>query len=84
MSSVSVTVRMDADLKRQAERLFADIGLTTTAAVTVFAKACVREGRIPFELVGDPFWSPENQARLARGKEQLDTGGGSVHDILPD
>ncbi len=50
MGSVNVNIRMDSELKRQFETFCADMGLTMTAAVNVFAKKAVRENRIPFEI----------------------------------
>jgi DNA-damage-inducible protein J len=44
---------MDKNLKEQAEDLFADLGLSFTAAVTAFTKQAVREQRIPFSLSRD-------------------------------
>ena len=82
MGSVNLTVRMDPLLKQQAERLFADIGMSMSTAVTVFAKAAVRQGRIPFELAGDPFDSPANLARLARARAQIEAGLGAPHELL--
>ncbi len=53
MSTTNITIRMDSELKKQAEELFSDLGLSMTAAFTVFAKQAVREQRIPFELTRD-------------------------------
>lgn len=53
MATTSVTIRMDENLKRQAEELFSDLGLNMTTAFTVFAKQAVREQRIPFDLSRD-------------------------------
>ncbi|MBQ6809120.1 MAG: type II toxin-antitoxin system RelB/DinJ family antitoxin [Clostridia bacterium] len=53
MSTVNVTIRMDEELKNQADELFADLGLSFTAAVTAFAKQAVREQKIPFMLTRD-------------------------------
>jgi len=41
---------MDEDLKRQADELFDDLGLTMSSALTMFAKQAVREQAIPFEV----------------------------------
>ncbi len=43
-------MRIDEELKAQAEELFADLGLNMTSAFTVFVKQAVREQRIPFML----------------------------------
>ena len=57
MATSSITIRMDEDLKHQAEMLFEEMGMNMTTAFTIFAKAAVREGRIPFEIKVDPFYS---------------------------
>lgn len=50
---VEVTLTIDEDLKEQAERFFAENGLTLEEAVILFFKETVRLGRIPFELDDD-------------------------------
>lgn len=53
MANVNVTVRMDEDMKKQADELFSDLGLTLSAAVTIFVKQSLREQGIPFALTRD-------------------------------
>ena len=53
MGTVNVTIRMDEELKNQADELFSELGLSFTAAVTAFAKQAVREQKIPFMLSRD-------------------------------
>ena len=50
MASTNVSIRMDEELKKQAEELFSDLGLNFTTAVTTFVKQSVREQRIPFSI----------------------------------
>ncbi|WP_312699494.1 type II toxin-antitoxin system RelB/DinJ family antitoxin [Sedimentibacter sp.] len=50
MSTTNITIRMDEELKKQAEELFADLGLTMTSAIIAFTKQAVREQRIPFVI----------------------------------
>lgn len=50
MATTNVTMRMDEELKAQAEELFADLGLNMTSAFTVFVKQAVREQCIPFKI----------------------------------
>ena len=45
-----INIRVDDSVKRGAEQVFEEIGLSMNAAVTVFLKTCAREKRIPFEL----------------------------------
>ena len=50
MANVNVTIRMDEELKARADELFSDLGLSLSAAITIFAKQAIREQRIPFEI----------------------------------
>lgn len=50
MASVNVTIRMDEVLKKQADELFNDLGMSMSTAFTLFAKQAVREQGIPFEI----------------------------------
>ena len=53
MPTTNVTIRMDKDLKAQADKLFADLGLNMSTALGVFCRQAVRLGKIPFELAVD-------------------------------
>ena len=50
MASVNVTIRMDENDKKNAEKLFSELGLTMNAAFNMFAKQAVREQSIPFKI----------------------------------
>lgn len=56
MGQTSISIRVDNDLKQSFDSLCDQVGLSTTAAFTIFMKAVVRERKIPFELKVD---SPE-------------------------
>lgn len=63
MAQATFSVRMDESLKRQFDTLCADFGMNATTAFNVFAKAVVRERRIPFEIA-----SPSKAASLSDGR----------------
>ena len=48
--STNVSIRMDADLKTQADALFGELGMNMSTAFSIFVRQAVREGRIPFEI----------------------------------
>lgn len=77
MATTTTTIRMDENLKKQAEILFESMGLNMTTAFTIFTKAVVRQGKIPFEITADPFYDEANQARLMKSIAQLETGKGT-------
>lgn len=70
----TVSFRMDDALKKQTEAILNELGLNMTTAMTVFAKAIVRERRFPLDLTIDPFYSRENQERLSRAIENYESG----------
>ncbi len=51
MAQATFSVRMDETLKKQFDSLCSDFGMTVSTAINVFARAVVRERRIPFEIV---------------------------------
>ena len=50
MKNVNVTLRVDEDLKKQAEALFSELGLNLTTAFNIFLRQSVREQQIPFQV----------------------------------
>ena len=52
-NTTNLCVRIDPELKSQAEALFNDLGMNLTTAITVFFRQSVRENRIPFEITRD-------------------------------
>ena len=54
MNTISnVSFRIDTDLKKKADALFASLGLNMTTAFNMFLRQSVREGRIPFNATID-------------------------------
>lgn len=78
----NLNIRVDDTLKKQAELIFSDLGLSLSTATTMFLKQVVRHNGIPFELRADPFYSVENQARLMIAKERMEKNGGTVHELI--
>ena len=46
----TINIRVDEELKRESEKIFNELGLGMTAALTIFLKAVVRNNGIPFTL----------------------------------
>lgn len=58
MAQATFSVRMDETLKQQFDRLCNEFGMNASTAINVFARAVVREKRIPFEIA-----SPQDDTR---------------------
>ena len=80
-TTVNINFRMDAQLKSNLEEACRELGLTPTAAFTIFATKVARERRIPFEVAIDPFYSDQNMARLRKSITQMEATGGTIHEV---
>lgn len=53
--TTNISIRMDADLKSQADTLFAELGMNLSTAFNIFVRQSLREGGIPFNIsLGSP------------------------------
>ena len=50
-NTTNISIRMDADLKAQADALFTELGMNLTTAFNIFVRQSLREGGIPFEAM---------------------------------
>ena len=79
-----ISLRIDDEVKRNAERTLDEIGLSMSTAINIFLKTVVRENRIPFELSADPFYSRENISELERRVADIRSGKSTLkeHDLI--
>ena len=82
--TVNVNFKMDADVKKRMERACAEMGLSMSAAFTIFAKKVGREYRIPFEVSADPFYSESNLRHLEHIIQDVkdDKAHFAEHDLI--
>ena len=50
MASTNLNIRIDKEIKEQAEEIFNEIGLNMTTVINVFLRASIRVHGIPFDL----------------------------------
>ncbi len=48
--TTNISIRMDTELKKQAEKLFSELGMNMTTAFNIFLRQAVRQQRIPFDI----------------------------------
>lgn len=83
MAQAMVNFRMDENLKRDMETICKEMGLTATAAYTLFAKKVTQDRRIPFEITADPFYNAQNKERLCRSIADIKAGRNvSEHELI--
>lgn len=85
MGQTSISIRMDENLKKEAEILFGELGLNMSTAVNIFIRQSIRQGGIPFEITmqNDPFYNPTNMKRLQESIHQMQQGE-VVHKVNKD
>lgn len=54
---VPIHIKVDDDLKSNAERLFDDLGINMTAAITMFLKQSLTEQALPFQPRTERYYS---------------------------
>ena len=84
MAQATLSIRMDATVKKQFDAFCSEVGMNTSVAVNLFAKAVLRERKIPFEIaaIDDPFYSESNQMRLKKSITSLNAGQGRLHKVI--
>lgn len=82
--AVNVNFKLDSDVKKSMEQACSDLGLSMTAAFTIFAKKVGREKRIPFEVSVDPFYSDSNMRYLEGIARDIKEGRAhfAQHDLI--
>ena len=46
----NITIRIDEDVKREAETLFNQLGMSMSGAINIFVRQAIREQAIPFPI----------------------------------
>lgn len=84
--TVNVNFKLDSEVKRNMEQACTDMGLSLSAAFTIFAKKVGRERRIPFEISADPFFSENNMRYLEEkmGRHRAGKLKLTEHTLLED
>jgi len=78
-----VSFRIDDKIKRDAEQVCDDIGISMSAAITIYLKRLGKERRIPFDLVADPFYSSKDIEVLDRRIADIKAGKNvSEHELI--
>ena len=85
MATSTLQIRVDSNLRKEADELFALAGLDMSSAVRLFLRQSVIRRRLPFEVVSenpDPFWSEANQRALRESIESFERGEAKRHELI--
>jgi len=62
--TTNLSIRIDRDLKDEADKVFNALGMNLTTAITVFVRQAVRQKKIPFEITLYP--DNDNKSSIMR------------------
>ena len=85
MTTSTLQVRVDSELRKAADKFFMSAGLDMSSAVRLFLKQVVIRQRLPFDVVAvnpDPFFSAANRRVLAESIRSLERGEGQAHELI--
>jgi DNA-damage-inducible protein J len=67
VETTNLSIRIDRNLKDEAEKVFGALGMNLTTAITVFVRQAVRQKKIPFEIA----LYPENENKIVSMREAM-------------
>ena len=75
------TIRIDDDIKKEAEILFEKLGMSVSGAINIFFRQAIREQSIPFTISAktreekyEEYFNPYNMKILLESIEQAKNG----------
>jgi len=87
VKTTNFTVRLDAEKKAEAEKLFSDLGMTLSGAFNIFLNQCLMVQGLPFAVRRER----PNQTTLAAMREAVQLAGdpnaktySSVDELMKD
>ena len=77
----NITIRVDPDVKIEAEALFGKLGMSMSGAVNIFLRQAIRQQAIPFEIKAktpedeyDEYFTPEVVKSILESAEHIKHG----------
>ncbi len=85
MAQTTINVRIDEEVKKKLEKFCEEVGLNISVAVNMFAKAVIREQRLPFEVsLNIPNRETAKAIEEAGKRQNLSRPFNSVEELMGD
>lgn len=84
MASVNVSIRMDSELKTQAEQILSQLGMNMTGTINMFLRQIVRDRAVPLSLSLSSERSLYADLLRARAERSEGLSGRSAEALLSD
>lgn len=84
-ANTSVTVRLDRNVKLQAQKIYSELGIDMTTAINVFLRQSIRRKGFPFEVSLEiPNKVTQDAMRAAGNNEDMHGPFSSVESLMED
>ena len=80
----SLNIKVNRDLKKQADTLFNEMGMTLTTAVNIFIRQAVQEQAIPFRIYVDADRAAASKAKEAMKAMQEQAAANGIDKMSMD
>ena len=78
-----ISLRVDDNVKKQAESVCSEIGMSLSTAINIYLKRLGRDRRVPFDVSADPFYSETNVAVLKSRINDVNNGDNLLtHELI--
>ena len=84
MSTSLLNVRLDTELKKSAEMLFADLGLTMSTAINLFLRQSVRNQAIPFRITRQTTFNETTLEAMREARQLAQDPNAKTYDNVHD
>lgn len=84
MAKSTLKVRMDAELLRKLEDFCADVGMSVSTLITIFARRVVKDQKLPFEIKGDTPNEETSAAQEESKRKKADLNFDKIEKMMND
>jgi DNA-damage-inducible protein J len=77
MSSTNINIRVDSDLKANAQEVLGNLGMDLSTAISVFLKQIVYQRAIPF-VISEPKVQGDNEYTLRKSMAAFQAGDSGI------
>ncbi len=74
MPYTNLTARVNVEDKQLFQAFCDDVGLNVSATINLFVKKVIKDGKIPFEIESDPFYSKSNMDWIRKSIDSFEKG----------
>ena len=85
MIATNTSIKIDPELKQQAQELFESLGLNLSSAINIFLRQSVREQAIPFRI-GEPVYNAETLQVIREARQGINVSRAfdTVEELFED